>query len=372
MPAPMLIGDRTGGRDFLLEHTALRKECDYGCYRLNRNAFPSSHVRRTTHAVQRSLEQIWEGKPGIGGWLSTVDHKEIGKRYIVTAFIFLIIGGLEALLMRVQLARPNQTLLTPEQYSQTIHHARRHDDFPVRAAGALRIQQLSVATAAGLARHGFPAIERAVLLGVSVRGIFLYSSFPFGKGPDAGWFNYVPYASLAYNPGPNIDVYALGMVLLGISTTVGSINFIVTLARTRAPGMSINRVPILVWGTLTASVGNLFAVPAVSLAFFMLWMDRQVGTHFFDSTAGGQPLLWQHLFWMFGHPWVYAIVLPAMGIVSDALPTFCRRPLVGYTPSRSPPSRRWCWASVSGCTTCSPADCRSCRSRFSARRALSS
>ena len=132
-------------------------------------------------------------------------------------------------------------------------------------------------------------------------------------------------------PVRNIDVYALGMVLLGISTTVGSMNFIVTLARTRAPGMSLNRVPILVWGTVTASVGNLFAVPAASLAFFLLWMDRQAGTHFFDSTAGGQPLLWQHLFWMFGHPWVYAIVLPAMGIVSDGLPVFCRRPLVGYT-----------------------------------------
>src|SRR6185437_15048863 len=121
------------------------------------------------------------------------------------------------------------------------------------------------------------------------------------------------------------------MVLLGVSTTVGSINFIVTVIRMRAPGMSINRIPILVWGTLTASVGNLFAVPAVSLAFLMLWMDRQLGTHFFDVANGGQPLLWQHLFWMFGHPWVYAIVLPAMGIVSDGLPTFCRRPLVGYT-----------------------------------------
>jgi cytochrome c oxidase subunit 1/cytochrome c oxidase subunit I+III len=157
-------------------------------------------------------------------------------------------------------------------------------------------------------------------------------SFRVGRAPDAGWFNYVPYSSLAYNPGINIDVYALGMVLLGLSTTVGSINFVVTLIRTRAPGMSINRVPILVWGTLTASVGNLFAVPAVSLAFLMLWMDRRFGSHFFDIAGGGQPLLWQHLFWMFGHPWVYAIVLPAMGIVSDGLPTFCRRPLVGYTP----------------------------------------
>jgi cytochrome c oxidase subunit 1/cytochrome c oxidase subunit I+III len=249
----------------------------------------------------------------------------------VTAFGFLLIGGLEALLMRLQLARPNQTLLTPEQYNQlfTMH-------------GITMIFLYALPVLSGFSNYLWPlllgsrdmAFPRLNALSYWVflfAGIFLYSSFVVGKGPNNGWFNYVPYASLAYNPGPNIDVYALGMVLLGISTTVGSINFIVTLARTRAPGMSINRVPILVWGTLTASVGNLFAVPAVSLAFLMLWMDRQAGTHFFDSTAGGQPLLWQHLFWMFGHPWVYAIVLPAMGIVSDALPTFCRRPLVGYT-----------------------------------------
>ena len=222
-------------------------------------------------------------------------------------------------------------MLTPEQYNQlfTMH-------------GITMIFLYALPVLSGFSNYLWPlllgsrdmAFPRLNALSYWVflfAGIFLYSSFVLGKGPDNGWFNYVPYASLAYNPGPNIDVYALGMVLLGISTTVGSINFIVTLAHTRAPGMSINRVPILVWGTLTASVGNLFAVPAVSLAFFMLWMDRQAGTHFFDSTAGGQPLLWQHLFWMFGHPWVYAIVLPAMGIVSDALPTFCRRPLVGYT-----------------------------------------
>jgi cytochrome c oxidase subunit I len=278
-----------------------------------------------------TLRQSWKGKPGIAGWLSTVDHKEIGKRYVVTSFIFLVIGGLEALVMRAQLARPNQTLLTPEQYSQlfTMH-------------GVTMIFLYSLPVLSGFSNYlwplllgsrdmSFPRLNALSYWVFLFAGIFLYSSFVFGKGPNDGWFNYVPYASLAYNPGPNIDVFALGMVLLGISTTVGSINFIVTLVHTRAPGMSINRVPIIVWGTVTASVGNLFAVPAVSLAFLMLWMDRQVGTHFFDSIGGGQPLLWQHLFWMFGHPWVYAIVLPAMGIVSDALPTFCRRPLVGYT-----------------------------------------
>ena len=235
------------------------------------------------------------------------------------------------MLIRLQLARPNQKLLTPEQYSQlfTMH-------------GVTMIFLYALPVLSGFSNYLWPlllgsrdmAFPRLNALSYWVflfAGLFLYCSFPLGKAPDGGWFNYVPYASLAYNPGPNIDVYALGMVLLGISTTVGSINFIVTLARTRAPGMSINRVPVLVWGTVTASAGNLLAVPAVSLAFLMLFMDRQAGTHFFDSVAGGQPLLWQHLFWMFGHPWVYAIVLPAMGIVSDALPVFCRRPLVGYT-----------------------------------------
>ena len=162
-------------------------------------------------------------------------------------------------------------------------------------------------------------------------GLFIYASLLVAAAPNDGWFNYVPYALREYNPGPNIDFYALGMIFLGVSTTVGAANFVVTFLRMRAPGMSLNRVPILSWGTVTVSVGNLLAVPSVSLAFFLLWTDRQFGTHFFRPNSGGHPLLWQHLFWMFAHPWVYVVVLPAMGLVSDALPFFCRRPLVGYT-----------------------------------------
>lgn len=281
--------------------------------------------------IQETLVRNWEGKPGLGGWISSVDHKEIGKRYVITAFLFLLIGGLEALLIRLQLARPGERLLTAEQYNQlfTMHGVTMIFLYalPVLSGFSNYLWPLML----GSRDMAFPRLNALSYWIYLFAGIFLYCSFMVGKGPDDGWFNYVPYASRMYDPGPNIDFYALSMVFLGISTTVGSINFIVTLAHTRAPGMSINRVPILVWGTLTASVGNLLAVPAVSLAFLMLWMDRQLNTHFFDNTAGGQPLLWQHLFWMFGHPWVYAIVLPAMGIVSDALPAFCRRPLVGYT-----------------------------------------
>ena len=277
------------------------------------------------------LQRIWETEPGIKGWFSTVDHKEIGLRYIVTAFAFLILGGLEALVMRLQLSRPGEHLLTPEQYDQlfTMHGVSMIFLYasPILSGFSNYLWPLLL----GARDMAFPRLNAFSYWVYVAAGIFMYAGFVVGAGPNAGWFNYVPYAAKAYNPGVNIDIFTLGLILLGISTTVGAANFVVTFLRLRAPGMSINRVPILIWGTLTASVANLLAVPAVSLACFLLWMDRQFGTHFFDA-GQGQPLLWQHLFWMFGHPWVYAIVLPAMGMVSDGLPTFCRRPLVGYTP----------------------------------------
>ncbi len=278
----------------------------------------------------RRLEAIWETRPGWRGWFCTVDHKSIGIRYLVTAFIFLLLGGSEALVMRAQLALPNETLLTPQQYDQlfTMH-------------GVTMIFLYALPVLSGFSNYLWPlvlgsrdmafprlnALSYWVFLGA---GLLLYASFPRGQGADAGWFNYVPLASANYDPGPNIDVYALGMVLLGISTTVGAANFVVTFLRMRAAGMSVARLPILIWGTLTASCANLLAVPSVSLAFFMLWLDRNAGAHFFDVAADGRPLLWQHLFWIFAHPWVYVVVLPAMGIVSEALPTFCRRPIAAY------------------------------------------
>lgn len=288
-------------------------------------------ARRTADFPGPRLQKIWETEPGLRGVFSTVDHKEIGLRYIVTAFAFLILGGVEALVLRVQLARPDQTLLSPEQYDQlfTMHGVTMIFLYaaPVLSGFSNYLWPLLL----GSRDMAFPRLNALSYWIYLAAGLFLYAGFVVGRGPNAGWFDYVPYAAKPYNPDVNIDIYALGLILLGISTTVGAANFVVTFLRMRAPGMSIDRVPILVWGTLTASTANLLAVPAVSLAFFLLWMDRQFGTHFFDA-GQGQPLLWQHLFWLFGHPWVYAIVLPAMGMVSDALPTFCRRPLVGYTP----------------------------------------
>ena len=283
-------------------------------------------------AQGRGLQELWETAPGLRGFLSSVDHKDIGKRYLITAFALLLVGGLEALVMRLQLAGPDKRLLTPEQYNQlfTTH-------------GMTMIFLYSAPILSGFSNYlwplimgsrdmAFPRLNALSYWIFLASTVFLYAGFVTGNGPNAGWFNYVPYSTRTYDPGMNIDFYALGIIFLGISTTVGSVNFIVSLLRLRAPGMSVNRMPILVWGTVTSSMSNLLVVPSVSLAFFLLWMDRQFGTHFFDVSQGGQVLLWQHLFWLFGHPWVYALVLPAMGIVSDALPVFCRRPLVGYMP----------------------------------------
>lgn len=280
--------------------------------------------------IARSLERTWETKPGIIGWISSVDHKEVGVRYLVTAFIFLILGGSMALVMRLQLARPNGTILTAQQYNEL---------FSAHAITMVFLYAQPVLS--GFSNYLFPlvlggrdmAFPRMNMFSYWLylaAGLFMYSSILVGAVPNNGWFNYAPFSLKEYNPGLNMDFYALGMIFLGISTTVGSANFLVTFMRMRAPGMSINRVPILTWGTTTISVGNLLAVPSVSLAFLLLWLDWRFGTHFYRPEGGGQPLLWQHLFWMFAHPWVYVVALPAIGMVSDALPFFCRRPLVGY------------------------------------------
>ncbi len=288
-------------------------------------------IGTVTQDLRDRLAQIWEGGTGLRGWLGTVDHKILGIRYIITAFVFLILGGLEALVMRIQLARPDQTLLTPEQYNElfSMHGITMIFLYalPILSGFSIFLFPLLI----GARDMAFPRLNAFSYWVFLFSGLFIYASFLAGAVPNAGWFNYPPYSLKQYNPGMNIDFYALGMILLGISTTTGSINFLITFLRLRAPGLSFNRTPVMLWGTTTISVGNLLAVPAVSLAFFLLWLDRQYGTHFYGVEEGGKPLLWQHLFWLYAHPWVYIIVLPAMGMVSDILPVFCRRELVGYS-----------------------------------------
>jgi cytochrome c oxidase subunit I+III len=277
------------------------------------------------------LDEIWKTPHTLYGELATVDHKKIGKRYLVTAFVFLILGGLEAALMRAQLMRPDQHLLSPEAYNQifTMH-------------GTTMIFWYAAPILSGFSNYLFPlllgsrdmAFPRVNALSYWLflfSGVFLYSSLFVGQMPDRGWFAYAPMTELAYSPALNMDFYALGLLLLTISTTVGSINFVVTMLKMRAPGMSINRIPIMIWSTTTVSLSVLLALPSLSAACIFLFFDRRLAMHFFDPTQGGSPLLWQHLFWIFGHPWVYIVVLPAIGMASMMIPTFCRRPLAGHT-----------------------------------------
>ena len=283
------------------------------------------------HPASERLAQIWEAPATLFGVLATVDHKTIGKRYLVTSILFLLAGGIEALVMRAQLMHSQLQLVSPEAYDQlyTMHGMTMIFFYasPVLSGFSNYLWPLLI----GSRDMAYPRLNALSYWLFLASGLFLYTSFLVGQAPNAGWFAYAPYTLKPWNPGLNIDYYALALLFLTVSTTVGAINFVVTFFKLRAPGLSIGRVPIIMWGTLTASVSILFALPALTVALVYLYLQRAFGFHFYDAAQGGQPMLWQHLFWIFGHPWVYIIVLPAMGIVSDALPTFCRRPLVGYT-----------------------------------------
>jgi cytochrome c oxidase subunit I+III len=281
--------------------------------------------------VAERLERIWGEAENLHSWIATVDHKRIGLKYLYTGLAFFVIGGIEALIMRVQLARSDLAVLDPETYNQlfTMHGTTMMFLFAIPALSGFG--NYLVPLMIGTRDMAFPRLNAFGYWGFLAAGIFLHSSFLIGRAPNAGWFNYVPLASDLYEPGPNIDFYTLGLLLLGISTTGGVINFIVTILKMRAPGMSINRMPIFVWGELAMALATVFALPPLTVALGMLTLQRNFGFHFFDAAGGGDPVLWQHLFWIFGHPLVYIIVLPALGIVSAIIPTFSRRPMIGYT-----------------------------------------
>ena len=280
-----------------------------------------------TASVER-LRGAWETPRGLWGALSTVDHKTIGKRYLVTAFVFLVLGGVEAAVMRLQLARPEAHVVSPEVYNQlfTMHGMTMMFWYasPILSGFSNYIWPLMI----GSRDMAYPRVNALSYWTFLLSGVFLYVSPFLGQSPNDGWFGNAPYSLTAYNAGLNMDFYALGLIFITISTTVGAINFIGTITKMRCAGMTLRRLPIFLFGTMTASFSAVFALPALSAACVLLFFERRYGMHFYDVTRGGQPLLWQHLFWMFGHPWVYIVVLPAMGIVSEIIPTFSRRPLV--------------------------------------------
>ena len=277
------------------------------------------------------LERIWEERPGLLGWLTTTDHKRIGIMYFFTALAMFGAGGVEALLMRTQLIGPNGHVLSPAAYDEmfTMHGITMIFLFVIpMTTGAFGNYLLPLMI--GARDMAFPrmnALSYWIYLG---SGIFMYIALASGHAPNAGWFDYVPLASKTYDPGSSIDFYGWGLIFNGISSTAASINFIVTIFKLRAPGMSLNRMPLFCFAFLAVAFALLFALPSLSVAALFLELDRELGFHFYDAAKGGDPLLWQNLFWIFGHPEVYIIILPAFGIATAIIPTFCHRRMVFF------------------------------------------
>jgi cytochrome c oxidase subunit I len=263
-------------------------------------------------------------------WLSTVDHKEIGILYIVSAFIFLLVGGIEALLIRIQLSRPENHFLTGNTYNEvfTLHGTTMI--FLVVIPLLLGFTVYLVPLMIGASDMIFPRMNALGFWAYLFGGIFLYLSFVSGGAPNAGWFAYAPLSEKAYSFLPGMDYWALGLLIVGIGTVLTAINIIATILKLRTEGMSLRRVPLFVWMSLVNSFLILFAMPPLNAALAMVFIDRQLDGHFFSPSTGGSALLWQHYFWSFGHPEVYIMVLPAFGMISEIIPVFSRKPIYGY------------------------------------------
>jgi cytochrome c oxidase subunit I+III len=277
------------------------------------------------------LDRIWKETPGVLGWLTTVDHKRIGILYFFTSLFFFGAGGVEALLIRTQLIGPNQSTLDPATFNEMMStHGTTMIFFFVVPMSLGAFGNYLIPLMIGARDMAFPRLNALSYWIFLCAGTFLYVGVFSGNAPSAGWFDYVPLASKAYSPGPGIDFYALSLLFVGISTTLGAINAIVTIFKLRAPGMSLNRMPLFCFAFLAVSFALIFALPALSTALILLELERLLGFHFFIPASGGAPILWQNLFWIFGHPEVYIIILPAFGIATSIIPTFVRRKMVAW------------------------------------------
>ena len=276
--------------------------------------------------------------PGIGvssdqgllQWISSVDHKMIGIMYLLIALIFFLIGGAEALLMRIQLGQPVNHFLTPEAYDQIFTMHGTTMIFLVAMPAVLGFSVYFTPLMIGANEMAFPRMNSFSLWITFFGGLLLYFSFLAGGGPDAGWFNYAPLNEKNYSSSNGIDYYAMGLLLTGIGSVTTSINLIVTILHYRVKGMKLNMLPLFVWMVFVNSFLLIAAFPSLNAALAMLLLDRQFNAHFFNTTNGGSALLWQHLFWIFGHPEVYIVILPPFGILSEVFPVFSRKPIFGY------------------------------------------
>jgi cytochrome c oxidase subunit I len=281
-------------------------------------------------AFHERLARIWSPPPGILGFFTAVNHRVVGMRFMVTAFIFFLIAGLLAVAIRLQLSLPLLGVLSPEAYNQafTMHGSTMMFLFVLPFVEGLGIYLVPLMI--GAREMAFPRLNAFGYWVFLFAGIALYVAYLSGYGPDSGWYNYPPLTGRGFRPGANIDFWVVLITFLEVSALVAAVEIIATILKQRAPGMSLDRMPVFVWAMLITSLMIVFAMPALILTSLMLGLDRIVGTHFFNVAAGGDPFLWQHLFWFFGHPDVYIMLLPAVGAVSMIIPTFARRPLAGH------------------------------------------
>ena len=273
--------------------------------------------------TQNDQSKVWE-------WLTTVDHKKIGTMYGITGFTYFLISGVTALAIRTQLAVPRGEVLSAELYNQFFTmHALMMIFLAIMPMGASFFNYF-IPLHIGARDVAFPRLN-ALSYWVFLSGsLILFSSFFLGGAPDAGWFAYAPLTDSQYSVGSGMDYYSVGLIILGLSSLMASLNFAVTILNMRAPGMTMMRLPVYMWMTLVVSFLLILSLPIVTVALVMLYFDRNFTTNFFTPETGGDPVLWQHLFWLFGHPEVYVLILPSMGIVSEVIPVFSRKPLFGY------------------------------------------
>lgn len=293
----------------------------------------------TEHAAPQPISILPRpmAKTGLTGWITTVDHKKIGLMYAIGAIMFFIIGGLEALAIRTQLIVPNNRFIGAQFYNElfTMHGTTMVflAIMPLNAAFFNLLIPLQI----GARDVAFPRLNTFSLWTWVVGAIMLnvgWLSYVFPSikagAPDIGWFGYAPLTSKLFTPDASTDLWVLGLQILGLSSIVASLNFIVTIINLRAPGLTMMRLPVFTWMALVTSFLLVLALPPIAIALVEVMFDRHFGTSFFEVSGGGQPILWQHLFWVFGHPEVYILILPPMGYVSEILPTFSRKPLFGY------------------------------------------
>jgi len=276
------------------------------------------------------LQKTWEPRTGFIGWITSVNHKTVGKRYIATALIFFLFGGLEAGMIRLQLSRPDNGILGPDLYNQifTMHGTTMMFLFAVPIMTAIGIYLVPLMI--GARNIAFPRLNALGFWVYLIGGGFLYVMFFMNTGPDAGWTAYTPLSGPEYGFGKRVDIWAQMVTFTEISALIAALEIITTIFKMRAPGMTFSRLPLLVWAQLVTAFMVMFAMSSVATGSIMLAADRLIATHFFNPAEGGDVLLWQHLFWFFGHPEVYIIFIPALGMVSQIVTTFTGRPVFGY------------------------------------------